>query len=364
MREYGAVSPQFWTGRTGRQIRKLGPMAQVIALYLLTAPGSTMLGLYYLPIGTIVHETGIPEGDVHETMADFDEIGFAHYDTENEVVWVVEMAKFQIAEELKTTDNRYKYVVKESPRFAASPLYDRWYDQYHEAFNLPERKVKARPTRDDAKGVGASGTPPFEGGVRPPHKPRQDLDMVETGQLNPRGRAPARESQPSERTELNHDDPAVPAERPAYLAMIATIADASGGKFDGAGVGSVLQQAFGAVLQSLNVDFATARRMGEMAGRPDRIWPTARGYAKGVVSLGWVMGKRDEHGTYNAPWVLPWVEAARASLAADAAKAARLASPPAAQATRPVIDDDKRPSLVEVARLNSNAKKTAEAPHV
>jgi len=334
-------------------------MAQVVALYLLTAPGSTMLGLYYLPIGTIVHETGIPEGDVHEIMADFDEMGFAYYDADNEVVWVVEMARFQIAEELKTSDNRYKYVVKESPRFAASPLYDRWYDLYHEAFNLPARKVKMKPLQGPSKGGAPQPSPPSEVGHDPP--PKQSQDQGRTGQekLNPRERAdaPAREARTPERVESNQNEPAKPAERPAYLALIATIADAADGKFDGLGVGSVLQQAFDASLRALDVDDATARRMGEMAPHPERIWPTARGYTKGFVSLGWVMGKRDEQSTYNAPWVLPWVNAARASLAADAERTKRTATPPAAPA-RP-ISPENTPGTPEYAA--AIAKRKADA---
>lgn len=358
MREYGAISPQFWTGRTGRQIRKLGPMAQVVALYLLTAPGSTMLGLYYLPIGTIVHETGIPEGDVHEVMADLDEMGFAHYDADNEVVWVVEMARFQIAEELKTSDNRHKYVVKESPRFAASPLYDRWYDQYHIAFNLPERKVKAKATQAPSKGGGHRAESPSEVGQTPPPKQRQDQGRTGQEQLNPREHAdaPAREARTPEAVEPSRSESPEP---PAYLALIAVIADAANGKFDGAGVGSTLQRAFDASLRCLAVDDATARRMGELAPHPERIWPSAKGFTKGFVSLGWVMGKRFDDGTYNAPWVLAWVEAARNSLAADAQKAARAAAPPAPPA-RP-LRPENIPGTPEYIAANERNRIAAQA---
>lgn len=363
MRDYSAVCPQFWTGRTGRQIRKLGPMAQVVALYLLTAPGSTMLGLYYLPIGTIVHETGIPEGDVHEIMADFDEMGFAYYDADNEVVWVVEMARFQIAETVVEKDKRHAYIVRESPKFAASPLYDRWYDHYHVAFTLPARKEVKRDCggqggghREAARGIkGASD------GQDAPHMPSQDLSKARHEQLNPRERerAPAREAQAPERVESSQDEPAKSAERPAYIALIATIADAADGKFDGLGVGSVLQQAFGATLQNLSAEDATLRRMGEMAHHPERIWPTAKGLTKGFVSLGWVMGKRDEHGTYNAPWVLAWVTAARESLAAEAQRAARVAAPPVPAAPRNIVADEDKAGIIAKIRAEANARKNA-----
>ena len=59
MREYSKVSPQFWFGQTGKALRKKGPEALVVGMYLMTAPNANMLGLYYLPIVTIAHETGL-----------------------------------------------------------------------------------------------------------------------------------------------------------------------------------------------------------------------------------------------------------------------------------------------------------------
>jgi len=331
MRDYSAVCPQFWTGRTGRQIRKLGPMAQVVALYLLTAPGSTMLGLYYLPIGTIVHETGVPEGDVNEIMADFDEMGFAHYDADNEVVWVVEMARFQIAEELKTNDNRYKYVVKESPRFAASPLYDRWYDQYHVAFNLPARKVKAKPLQGPLKGVADDREPPFGEGSTPPVKQRQDQDKTGSGQDNPRASTPttAREAPPAPEVVIakSTSNGAVPS----GLALVARIADASGGKFDTLGGGTAMHRALAALLIEGGVTDEIADCMAALVQRPDRLWPKATNRsASGITEIGWVMGKVDADGAFKATWLPTWIRAAKDSLAAEAKRreTPRITAPP------------------------------------
>lgn len=63
MRNYATISPQFWLGDTGRKLRKSGPECMVVALYMMTSPHSNMLGLYYLPVLYIAHETGLaPEG--------------------------------------------------------------------------------------------------------------------------------------------------------------------------------------------------------------------------------------------------------------------------------------------------------------
>ena len=37
-RDYAIVSPQFWTGTTGREIRTRGRDVQLVALYLMTSP--------------------------------------------------------------------------------------------------------------------------------------------------------------------------------------------------------------------------------------------------------------------------------------------------------------------------------------
>jgi hypothetical protein len=60
MRDYAKIAPQFWMGQTGKQIKKRGTRAQLIALHFISNPHSNMLGMYYLPIIFIAHETGIP----------------------------------------------------------------------------------------------------------------------------------------------------------------------------------------------------------------------------------------------------------------------------------------------------------------
>ncbi|MCJ2205071.1 hypothetical protein K9T61_05110 [Escherichia coli] len=44
MRDYAKVSPRFWLGETGRELRKAGAEAQVVAFYLMTSPHANMLG--------------------------------------------------------------------------------------------------------------------------------------------------------------------------------------------------------------------------------------------------------------------------------------------------------------------------------
>ncbi len=60
MRDYAKVSPRFWLGETGRELRKAGAEAQVVAFYLMTSPHANMLGLYYLPVLYLVNRPGFP----------------------------------------------------------------------------------------------------------------------------------------------------------------------------------------------------------------------------------------------------------------------------------------------------------------
>lgn len=127
MREYAKVAPQFWTGKTGRQIRKMGHEYVTVAMYLMTCQSANMIGLYYLPLALLAHETGLayeaatrgpgggqegatrgPEGPrlgARNVLAALEEIGFCVYDDDSELVWVVEMAKYQIGDALSPKDD-------------------------------------------------------------------------------------------------------------------------------------------------------------------------------------------------------------------------------------------------------------------
>ena len=59
MREYAKLAPTLWTGETGKALRKKGPEALIVAVYLMSSPHSNMLGLYYQPVMYMAHETGL-----------------------------------------------------------------------------------------------------------------------------------------------------------------------------------------------------------------------------------------------------------------------------------------------------------------
>lgn len=134
-RDYGKVSPRFWTGETGRKLRK-HPEAQTLALYLITAPGSTMTGIYYLAIPTAAHETGLTIPEVTAALEVLSDIGFAHYDEPNELVWVPSMAAWQIDDKLVETDKRVAGVRKEILFHQNHRFVVEFWNLYGEAFCL------------------------------------------------------------------------------------------------------------------------------------------------------------------------------------------------------------------------------------
>ncbi|MBV2182030.1 MAG: hypothetical protein KUL86_12475 [Castellaniella sp.] len=142
MRDYGKVSPQFWIGETGKKMRKAGPEAQVVALYLMTCPHSNMIGLYYLPIMYIGHETGLGIEGASKGLERAIEAGFCSYDEASEVVWVHEMAKFQIGDHLSEGDKRCKGVQNEYDSVPENPYLERFFARYKGAFHM----IKMRPT--------------------------------------------------------------------------------------------------------------------------------------------------------------------------------------------------------------------------
>lgn len=106
MRDYAKVSPKFWVGKTGKALRKQGAEALIVGLYLMTAPNANMLGLYYLPMCNIAHETGLGFEGASKGLQGAIEAGFCAYDEDTEMVWVYEMASYQVADRLKPDDKR------------------------------------------------------------------------------------------------------------------------------------------------------------------------------------------------------------------------------------------------------------------
>jgi hypothetical protein len=136
VRDYAKTSPRFWTGETGRLIRKFGAPTQVIAFYLFTCPNSNMIGLYYLPLPTLCHETGSTLEGASKALLSLSEVGFAYYDEESELVFLPNMAREQIGDRLMKKDNRHKAVLRELEQFRKSSFFNDFLHIYRHSYEL------------------------------------------------------------------------------------------------------------------------------------------------------------------------------------------------------------------------------------
>jgi hypothetical protein len=151
MREFSKVSPQFWIGATGKNLRSLGVEAQIVSMYLLTCPHSNMIGLYYLPIMYIAHETGLGFEGASKGLRSSIEAGFCMYDDTSEMVFVMEMARYQLDTELKPSDKRCKGVQSTYDGLPENPFLSEFYDKYQSSFHLTKRRKNTSPLEAPSK---------------------------------------------------------------------------------------------------------------------------------------------------------------------------------------------------------------------
>lgn len=157
MREYARISPKFWVGETGKQIRSLGAESQLLAMYLMTSPHSNMLGLYWCPINYIAHETGLTLQGASKALQRLIDCGFCDYDSDSEFVWVVEMAKYQIGDALKPTDKQSKGVQNTYDDLPRNPYLCGFYEKYSVSFCMTNKRDSESKSTGIRRGIeGAS----------------------------------------------------------------------------------------------------------------------------------------------------------------------------------------------------------------
>lgn len=150
MRDYGKISPQFWIGKSGKAMRG-NVEAQIVALYLMTSPHAEMTGVFYCPVMYIAHETGLTmEGAIKglQSLCDSD---FCTFEADADTVFVHEMAKFQIGDDLKPNDNRVIGVQKIYANMPESPIRRGFYERYKAAFHLGEEGETQSPSKAPSK---------------------------------------------------------------------------------------------------------------------------------------------------------------------------------------------------------------------
>jgi hypothetical protein len=150
MRDYGRVTPTFWTRGSGKKLRG-HPDAQLVALYLFTCPAATMIGLYHLALPTIAHEIGLPVERVREALAKIGapDVDIARYDEEEELVYLPGGAKYQIGEQLKPKDKRVKGIQAAVAHFGSHPFAADFRQRYMGAVAPDESPTSDAPPDDE-----------------------------------------------------------------------------------------------------------------------------------------------------------------------------------------------------------------------
>lgn len=153
MREYARFAPTFWLSKTCKDIRRAGIEGVVMASYLKTAPLSNMLGLYPLSLPGAGHETGLGFEGASKGLQICIQVGYCDYDEDSEFVWVYDMAREQIGEALKVSDNQVKNVQKQYAAMEENPFLARFYDRYGADFHLTEKRGVTPPLASPSEGT-------------------------------------------------------------------------------------------------------------------------------------------------------------------------------------------------------------------
>jgi hypothetical protein len=143
---YGVTFPEFWTGETGRALRREGGKpAQILGLYLTSNRSANMLGLYKLLSDDVTHETGLTPKELARAYAVTALVGFAEYDAASSFVWVRTMARFRVGlrpgQTLKPDDNRVRAANRLYQCLDPNPFLGRFFDCYCDVLRLQTRRV-------------------------------------------------------------------------------------------------------------------------------------------------------------------------------------------------------------------------------
>ena len=134
------VKGTLWTGTTGRELRRMGHAHQVVAAYLITAPGGSLYGLYRLPLIVLSEHTATTIEQAHAILRSLADLQFAFY--ADEWVWLPTMAMRQIAGDdvLSVTDRRVLGLHGWYAALPENPFLGAFYDYYHATFYMPKRR--------------------------------------------------------------------------------------------------------------------------------------------------------------------------------------------------------------------------------
>lgn len=138
-RKFAKIRPNLWKSE---KMRSLSPTGKLLAMYLLTSPTYSMIGIYEQSKVVAQKHTGMLVEDFNAALAELQAIDFIKYDEETEVVWVVDMALTQVADG-KLSGPQQKGVINELCRLELEcqfPFVNEFIDRYKPVYPfLPDK---------------------------------------------------------------------------------------------------------------------------------------------------------------------------------------------------------------------------------
>ena len=164
MRDHATIFATFWTRGTGKALRG-HPRAQVLAMYVMSCGHSSMVGIYPIGLPTLMYETGLSEDDLRWALAKCAELDFCFYDEADDLLWVPNLAHYQVGAEIKEKDKRRAGVIRALKPFVGHRFYDEFVALYGQPYRLFEEETEAeRPSRQGSrKPLSVSSNTPSKG---------------------------------------------------------------------------------------------------------------------------------------------------------------------------------------------------------
>ncbi len=194
MRTQAKVVPTFWTRGSGKKLRGNAD-AQVLAFYFMTSPHSTMVGIFYSSVATILDETGLTEARFRAALPAVAEI--AQYDEQEGLVFLPEGSAHQIGETMSIGNKVRKPTLSQLQVYGNHRFVREWISRYYDPYCLSHEGITRPDAPYDApskNGVRPVSHPPSMGHSTTLHAPDPRTDLDPDPRADPRSRGDAPET--------------------------------------------------------------------------------------------------------------------------------------------------------------------------
>ncbi len=156
MRDYGSIAPSYWTRGTGKKLRG-DKDARILATWLMTGPPVEVTGLYHASLATMADETGL---SIDEVRAALDRLAgeqldhFCEYDEADELVWIPNLAREQLAATLDEAAPERAAVMRALVPFRRHRFFAAFMARYGAAYALIPKPLVLTPPEPKPAGKG------------------------------------------------------------------------------------------------------------------------------------------------------------------------------------------------------------------